>query len=89
MPTDRNKGHADKDNQPDSGSVSDISSDSVSLNDMATHLKSLEQKLASQSAIDQENVNRIRDAITSGEYRIDPQSVAEKLLKVDNNESDD
>ena len=86
MATDSDKHHTDKNSQQQKSNASDVSSDSVSLNDMATHLQSLEKKLASQPDINQEHVNRIRDAITSGEYRIDPQSVAEKLLNTDKDE---
>ena len=54
--------------------------DSVSLTDMAGRLQSLENKLASQSEVDQSHVNRVRDAISRGEYRIDPDRVADKMM---------
>lgn len=53
------------------------------LSDMATRLQSLEAKLADQPDIDQANVDRLREAITSGEYRIDPDSVAEKMIDME------
>jgi len=56
------------------------SSDSINLDEMASHLKSLEQKLAAQPDIDQAHVDRIRNAISSGEFRIDPERVANKML---------
>ena len=54
--------------------------DTVSLTDMASRLKSLESKLDSQSAIDQSRVDRVRDAISRGEFRIDPERVADKMM---------
>ena len=55
-------------------------SDTVSLTDMASRLKSLEQKLATQPDVDQSNVSRIRDAISRGEYKVNPDRVADKMM---------
>jgi negative regulator of flagellin synthesis FlgM len=54
--------------------------DTVSITDMAARLSSLEKKLASQPDVDQAHVNRVRDAISRGEYRIDPDRVADKMM---------
>ena len=62
------------------GNSSSTQNDTVSLTDMASRLHSLEKKLASQSDVDQAHVNRIRDAISRGEYRIDPDRVADKMM---------
>lgn len=59
---------------------SSTASDTVSLTDMASRLKSLESKLETQPAIDQSRVNRVRDAISRGEFRIDPERVADKMM---------
>lgn len=65
-------------------SCRNLNNKSVSLTDMAEHLQSLEQKLSStQSDIDQAHVDRIREAISSGEFRIDPEKVANKLLDLE------
>ena len=56
------------------------SGDTVSITDMASRLKSLESKLETQPAIDQSHVDRVRDAISRGEYRIDPERVADKMM---------
>lgn len=66
--------------QSGSSSGSSVQGDTVHLTDMASRLKSLEQKLASQSEVDQSHVNRVRDAISRGEYRIDPDRVADKMM---------
>jgi len=47
---------------------------------MAGRLRSLEQKLANQSEIDQSHVNKVRDAISRGEYKVDPDRVADKMM---------
>lgn len=54
--------------------------DKVVLTDMASRLKSLEQKLAKQPEVDQNHVNRIRDAIHRGEYHVNPDKVADKMM---------
>lgn len=54
--------------------------DTVSLTDMASRLKSLESKLETQPAIDQSRVDRVREAISRGEFRIDPERVADKMM---------
>jgi negative regulator of flagellin synthesis FlgM len=54
--------------------------DKVVLTDMASRLKSLEQKLAKQPEVDQNHVNRVRDAIHRGEYRVNPDRVAGKMM---------
>ena len=79
MQNDRNGNNSDKTSVAENIKNSD-SSDSINLDDLASHLKSLEQKLAAQPEIDQEHVDRIRSAISSGEFRIDPESVASKMM---------
>lgn len=54
--------------------------DTVHLTDMASRLKSLEQKLANQPDIDQSHVDRVRDALSRGQYQIDPDRVADKMM---------
>lgn len=56
------------------------SSDQVVLTDSAKKLRALEQQLAGLSSVDNERVNEVRKAIQSGEYKIDPMRVAEKMI---------
>ena len=63
-----------------SSSQSSTAGDSVQLTDMAGRLRSLEQKLATQPDVDQSHVNEIRDAISRGEYKVDPDRVADKMM---------
>jgi negative regulator of flagellin synthesis FlgM len=62
------------------GGSSTGQTDTVSITDMASRLHSLEKKLASAPDVDQDHVNRVRDAISRGEYRIDPDRVADKMM---------
>jgi negative regulator of flagellin synthesis FlgM len=54
--------------------------DKVSLTDMASRLKSLENKLAEQPDVDQARVDRVRTALARGEYRVNPDRVADKMM---------
>ena len=80
--SDRHVGTVRRDGSTSSqGSNSSASqTDTVSLTDMASRLHSLEKKLASQPDVDQAHVNRVRDAISRGEYRVDPDRVADKMM---------
>lgn len=52
----------------------------VDLADMASRLKSLEHQLTTQPEFDQNHVNRIRDAISRGEYHVNPDRIADKMM---------
>jgi negative regulator of flagellin synthesis FlgM len=56
------------------------SQDKVVLTDMAARMKSLEQKLAKEPQVDQAHVARVRDAIKRGEYQVNPDRVADKMM---------
>jgi len=71
----RDDSASSKTNTPSSGA-----GDTVSLTDMASRLKSMESKLETQPAIDQSRVDKVRDAISRGEFRIDPERVADKMM---------
>jgi len=80
--SDRQVGSVGRDgsNSTTQSGSSTTQSDTVSITDMAARLSSLEKKLASQPDVDQAHVNRVRDAISRGEYRIDPDRVADKMM---------
>lgn len=71
----RDSGSTDTRNNP-----STSSQDKVVLTDMAARMKSLEQKLAKQPEVDQDHVNRVRDALKRGEYHVNPDRVADKMM---------
>lgn len=75
--------HHDKISAEPEGADRSGRSDNVSLTGMAEHLRTLEQQISSQSEIDQDRVNRVREAISRGEYRINPEKVANKMMDLD------
>ena len=71
----RDSGSTDTRNNTDTSSQ-----DKVVLTDMAARMKSLEQKLAKEPEVDQAHVARVRDAIKRGEYNVNPDRVADKMM---------
>lgn len=57
------------------------SSKAVSITDQAKQLATLEQTLQSQPAINEGRVAEIQLAIQEGRYQIDPERIADKLLR--------
>lgn len=55
--------------------------DSVSVSDSALLLQKLEEVVAKASPTDVERIQQIKSALANGEYHIDPQRVADKILK--------
>ncbi len=62
------------------GGGANAGQDKVSLTDMASRMKSLEQKLAQLPEVDQSRVDRVRDSLSRGEYRVDADRVADKMM---------
>jgi negative regulator of flagellin synthesis FlgM len=52
----------------------------LSLTNMAARLDQITKGLAEQPALDQHRVDAIRNAIENGDYRPNPQRIAQKLL---------
>ncbi len=57
------------------------SSKAVNITDQAKQLATLEQTLQTQPAVNEGRVADIQLAIQEGRYRIDPQRIADKLLR--------
>lgn len=57
--------------------------DAVQLTETAGRLKEIEARLAELPDIDQERVETLRKRIESGDYRPDPQRIAEKLARME------
>jgi len=55
--------------------------DAVTLTATAEKLKTLEEKLAAVPEVDSERVAKIREALNSGQYKVDSESTAEKFLE--------
>ncbi len=61
-------------------SRSSAGSDKVSLTNTAERLKALEHQLASQPEVDKGRVSSVQNAISNGEYKVDPERVANKMI---------
>ena len=61
-------------------SKSSTNSDRVSLTDTAERLKALEHQLAQQPEVDNKRVSNVQEAITNGNYKVDPERVADKMM---------
>ena len=57
--------------------------DTVQLTDSAKQLRQLEEILANQPVTDTKRVEEIKQAIASGEYEVNAEQIAEKLLQLD------
>lgn len=55
--------------------------DSVTLSPMASQLKSLEQKVAAENVYDVEKVSAIKAAISSGQFSVNSEKVADGLIQ--------
>ena len=76
----------DKSSDTSSESVNSSSraiSDSVEFSAAVQQLSSLQDELASISAVDMGKVDEIRQAISNGNYKIDAQKIAESLLALE------
>lgn len=54
--------------------------DRVSLTSTASRLKDIEQQLSSSSSVDNQRVRQVQSAISNGEYNIDSDRIADKML---------
>jgi negative regulator of flagellin synthesis FlgM len=57
--------------------------DSVSLTDTAARMQKLENTIAELPVVDTQRVEEIRNAIANGEYEINAENIAEKMLGLD------
>jgi len=57
--------------------------DRVQLSSLSTQLHELESSLAASGAFDRPRVEAIKQAISEGRLKIDPQVIADKMLAVD------
>lgn len=81
--SERNVTNAKKESGDSSKAASSRSSsgsDKLSLTDTAERLKALEYQLAQQPEVDRNRVSSVQDAISSGEYKVDPERVADKMI---------
>ncbi|AXR05697.1 flagellar biosynthesis anti-sigma factor FlgM [Salinimonas sediminis] len=56
--------------------------DSVSLTQSAQQLSQVQKKSA-EAPVDQEKVDKLKKAVQSGDYRVDPESLARKIAQLE------
>ena len=67
-------------NQSDASENSATQGDRVTLTNTASRLKDIEQQLSNASSIDSARVAEVQSAISNGEYKVDADRVADKML---------
>ena len=80
----------------DSSSVSDSreakksnqGQDAVSLSQQSRDIEQLHQEMASKPAFDAAKVAAIKEAIANGSYRVDPEKLADNMMKFENELTD-
>jgi len=73
----KSRNEANQDNQSES---SVAAGDRVTLTNTASRLKNIEQQLNSSSSIDNARVAEVQSAISNGDYNVDADRVADKML---------
>ncbi len=71
---------AKKESTGSSSSPTSSGSDKVSLTDTAARLKALEHQLTQQPEIDNKRVSSMQNAISNGDYKVDPERIADKMI---------
>lgn len=56
------------------------STDKVSFTSTAEKLKELEKQLSQESPVNEQKVQYVRAAIDNGDYQVDPEKIAEKMI---------
>lgn len=67
--------------QPESDNTA---TDKVNLTDMAKQLRKLSSSISAYPPVDNERIDSIKRAITTGEFNINPLRIADKLLSFEN-----
>ena len=66
--------------QSNQGEGSSATGDRVTLTNTASRLQNIEQQLNNASSIDTARVAEVQGAITSGDYNVDADRIADKML---------
>lgn len=59
-------------------------SDVVSLTNTAEALARLQKEVSEGAPVDRQKVEAIKQALAAGEYKLDPERVAQKFLEIEN-----
>jgi negative regulator of flagellin synthesis FlgM len=60
--------------------ASEAANSGVTLSELATQLRALETQLATMPTVDRARVEEIKQAIASGQYKINPENIADGLI---------
>lgn len=66
--------------QSSQGDTSTSTGDRVTLTDTASRLQNIEQELNNASSIDSARVAEVQSAISNGDYNVDADRIADKML---------
>ncbi len=66
--------------QSNQSSDSSVAGDRVTLTNTASRLKDIEEQLSNSSSIDSARVSEMQAAISSGDYNVDADRIADKML---------
>lgn len=66
--------------QSSQGEDSSSAADRITLTNTASRLKDIEQQLSSSSSIDNARVSEVQSAISNGDYNVDADRIADKML---------
>ena len=65
-------------------SESNAPDDTVELSGLAEVIKTAARKLAAESPVDEARVREIKHSVANGDYAVDPERLARKLIDADN-----
>ncbi|PNQ55604.1 flagellar biosynthesis anti-sigma factor FlgM [Vibrio sagamiensis] len=77
----RSEPRASDTNEP---KTSYVQQDSVSLSQQGKAVSKLQQDMSTASAFDQAKVTAIKAAIANGSYKVDPEKLADNMIKFEN-----
>lgn len=72
---------APQDGAATGGTIGTSTEDRVVISDAARAIQEASGKIGDQDGIRAEKVEALKDQVASGTYRVDPQKVAEKMIK--------
>ncbi|MDH5479458.1 MAG: flagellar biosynthesis anti-sigma factor FlgM [Nitrosomonas sp.] len=76
-----NEGKRQASTTPSTGAGQESSSSNVKISPDAAKLQSLDSTSASGSVVNTERVNEIKQAISDGNFKVNPEVVADRLLE--------
>lgn len=77
------KSVAQQPNNPAQQSASQVPTDALTLTETAVKLQALKSSMSTIPDINQERVDRLKQAIADGKYKIDSTSIADKFIKLE------